>query len=277
MELVKPEPLIIGGRPHYTLTSYDPVTIVVDVAATSDQDVELALQMSVTQMGGGPAELNNDAWIRENFEGLHNAAELRELVRQELTAMNAQAAEAQKTQQCAAALASRLMQAVPRTAVMQAQRAIAESFAMDLQEQGMTEAEFLAQTGMCTSDLQAMFASRAKEAAEQEAAITAWIEHNKLQVSDDELPQYLGMSADGDERELLNQLRVSGQLEQARQYALHIKAMNTIVAEASCTYRHETPAQAEARSREARRMLDAQMQAQRKKNERDSRPPLKLV
>ncbi len=278
MELVKPEPLIIGGRPHYTLTSYDPVSIEVDVASTSDADVELALQMTVTQMGGGPAELNNEAWIRENFEGLHNAAELRELVRQELTAMNAQAAEQQKTQKCAQALASRLMQSVLNTSVIQMQQAVAESFAYSMQEQGITEAQFLARSGMRKSDLQAMLAAQAKDAAEQEAAISAWLDHRKLQMSDDELPEYLGLPSMDDPRKMMQSLRSSGQLEAAREFALRNKALEIIVAEASCTYRHETPAEAQARTAKVRASLTAQLQAQRQKpNASRERPKLKLV
>lgn len=278
MELVKPEPLIIGGRAHYTLTSYDPVSIEVNVSTTSPQDVEMALQVTITQMGGGPAELQNDAWIRENFEGLHNASELRELIRQELTAMNAEVAERQKVQKCAEALASRLVQAVPRSAVIRAEKALAESFALGLQEQGATEADFLAQTGMRTSDLQAMFAAQAKDAAEQEAAIDAWIEHRKLEISDEELPRYIGVPEEEDATEILNQLRRSGQMAEARQLALRNKAMGIVVAEASCTYRHETPEQALARSRAAQRTLDAQMQAQQQKKKRgDDRPRLTLV
>ena len=68
MELVKPEPLVIGGRAHYTLTSYDPVSIDVDVPYTTEEDVEYALQVTVAQAGGGPAQLNDDAWMREQFE-----------------------------------------------------------------------------------------------------------------------------------------------------------------------------------------------------------------
>ena len=278
MELVKPEPLVIGGRAHYTLTSYEPVSIELDVAATSEQDVELALQMTVTQMGGGPAELRSDAWVRENFEGLHNGAELRELIRQELMAMNAQVAEQQKAQRCADALARRLMQAVPQADVARAQQVLAQTFQMGLQEQGATEAEFLAQAGMRPSDLQAMFAEQAREAAEQEAAIDAWIDHFRLQISDEELPQYLGIPEEEDPAEFMSQLRLSGQMEDARQYALRNKAMDTVIAEASCTYRHETPAQAQARSLEARRMLEAQMQVQQNKDGRDNdHPRLTLV
>ena len=279
MELVKPEPLVIGGRAHYTLTSYDTVSIELDVAATSEQDVELALQMTVTQMGGGPAELRSDAWVRENFEGLHNAAELRELIRQELMAMNAQVAEQQKAQKCADALAQRLMQAVPQADVARAQQMLAQNFQMGLQEQGATEAEFLAQAGMRSSDLQAMFAEQAKQAVEQEAAIDAWIDHFRLQISDDELPQYLGIPEE-DSTEFMSQLRLSGQMGDARQYALRNKAMGTVIAEASCTYRHETPAQAQVRTQETRRVLDTQMQAlraQREKDDRDDRPRLTLV
>ena len=278
MELVKPEPLIIGGRAHYTLTSYDPVSIEVDVASTLDADVELALRMSVTQMGGGPAELANDAWIRQNFEGLHNATELREYIRQELQAMNGQAAEQQKAQKCAEALAKRLVQAVPQAEVAQAERMMAESFALELQEQGISQAQFLAQSGLRASDLELMFAEQAKDAAEQQAAIDAWIEHRKLQVSDDELPFFVGMPQDHDPKALVSELRMSGQLEAARQLALRNKAIGIVVAEASCTYRHETPAEAQARNAQLRQALDAQTRSEQDRASKpNAHPHLKLV
>ncbi len=277
MELVKPEPLIISGRAHYTLTSYDPVSIVIDVASTTDEDVELAVQMSVMQLGGGPAELADEAWIRENFEGLHNASELRELVRQELMAMNGQAAEQQKVQKCAKELAKRLVQAVPQSSVARARQMVEQSFAMGLQEQGVTENEFMIQTGMRTSDLQAMFATQAKDVAEQEAAIDAWIEHRNLQISDEEIPQYAGMPPTEDTTKLLYDLHRSGQYESARTFALRNKGMSIVMAEASCTYRHETPAQAQKRAAQTRRTLEAQMQAQAQRRKANSRSHLKLV
>ena len=80
MELVKPEPLVIGGRAHYTLTSYDPVSIDVDVPYTTEEDVEYALQVTVAQAGGGPAQLNDDAWMREQFEDVSGVDEMRACV-----------------------------------------------------------------------------------------------------------------------------------------------------------------------------------------------------
>ena len=41
MELVKPDPLIIGGKAHYTLTSYEPVSVEVEVHNVSEEDVDL--------------------------------------------------------------------------------------------------------------------------------------------------------------------------------------------------------------------------------------------
>ena len=42
MKLVKPEPLIIGDRAHYTLSSYGPVSVEIKVPYITDFDIDLS-------------------------------------------------------------------------------------------------------------------------------------------------------------------------------------------------------------------------------------------
>ncbi len=276
MELVKPEPLILDGRAHYTLTSYDPVSVEVEVPRTTDDDVELAVQATVMQAGGGPAELYNDTWIRKQFEGVSDARGLRDAVREQLAAMQAHVVEEQKAGKCAEELAKRLVQRVPTARVAQLRASVVQSFAASLAQDGLTEAQFLAHTGMRKADLETMFDREAQTSAEHEAAIDAWASHRRLQVAEDEIAGLLGLTPE-DASELIEQARRVGQQDQIRQAALRSKAMGLIVAECNCTYRHETAEEAAARVEQMRQERQAFMRAMEQEDSEPPAPQLKLV
>ena len=86
-------------------------------------------------------------------------------------------------------------------------------------------------------------------AAEQEAALDAYAREKKLTVSEEEFGHLLGIPA-GQMDEVINQANAAGQYSDLKDAALHAKAAQSVVAEANCTYRHET--EAEARVRVAR-------------------------
>ena len=147
MEMVKPEPLVIDGRPYYTLTSYEPVTVEVDVHDITEEDVEQAMAFAIAQNGGGPDRLNDDAWIRDKFEGMHGAAELKSTIRSEMEAANQEMMEGQVAVACASELAKRLVQRVTAEQVAAIRQDIEQSFEATLAEQGATIDLVLAQTG----------------------------------------------------------------------------------------------------------------------------------
>ena len=276
MELVKPDPLIMDGKAHYTLTSYDPVSVEVDVPRTTDEDVTYAMQVTILQAGGGPAQLFDDLWIREHL-GVANADELRAEVRNQLDAMNAHLVEEQKAARCADALASRLVQRVPEAQVQQTRQTLSQSFALSLTQNGTTAEEFFMQTGMRREEFEAMLDQQAQTSARHEAAIDAWATQRKITVSDEELPRYLGAQAE-DAEKLLREVSAHGQLEQARQAAVRNKAMETVVAECACTYRHQTPEEAAKRAasmRDEQRAMLHRMEQQR--DGAEGHPHLRLV
>ena len=153
MEMVKPEPLVIDGRPYYTLTSYEPVTVEVDVHDITEEDVEQAMAFAIAQNGGGPDRLNDDAWIRDKFEGMHGAAELKSTIRSEMEAANQEMMEGQVAVACASELAKRLVQRVTAEQVAAIRQDIEQSFEATLAEQGATIDLVLAQTGGSRAEL----------------------------------------------------------------------------------------------------------------------------
>ena len=239
MELVKPDPLIIGGKAHYTLTSYEPVSVEVEVHNVSEEDVDLALVATIMQAGGSPDDLFNDIWVHKTFPEVLDGNELRAVIREQVLALSAQMAEEQKAAKCADALAQRLVQRVPQGEVARVRSSVAQAFAMSLKQDGLTESEFLQQSGMRHADIELMLDQQAQSAAEREAAVSAWAEYHKLQVSDDELTELLGVP-DEQKAEMLGEARRVGQLEHLREAAIQSKAMGMIMSECHCTYVHES-------------------------------------
>ena len=240
MELVKPEPLIIDGVAHFTLTSYDPVSIEVDVPPLTDADIDQAMLMSVAELGGTPASLNDDAWIRENFEGVGNARELRETIREQMLFMSQEYAEEQKTVRCSIELAHRLMQRVSTKRVSEVRRMIDTMFEASLKADGITMDQFLAQSGMRREEFEGMLDLRAQGEAETEAALDAWVEHYRMTVADEELPDLLGIDPEQAEQ-FLKQMNATGEIKDARTAALRSKALAEVVNGCECTYHHEAP------------------------------------
>lgn len=238
MEIVKPEPLVIGGHAHYTLTSYEPVSVEVTVHDITDEDVEQAIRAAIVQMGGGPERLSDDAWIRDHFEGVHSASELRPAMRKELEAMNEEIVDRQLATACATELAKRLVQNVASEQVAQVRQDIEQTFVMTLRQQGLSLDAFLAQSGGNKAQLDAMFDAQARETAAQEAAVDAWAEKKGIAVSDDELPEVLGIPQD-QAKSMMDGLAAAGQLEKLRRTAVRYKAMETIVDECERSFVHD--------------------------------------
>jgi hypothetical protein len=82
--------------------------------------------------------------------------------------------------------------------------------------------------------------------------------------------------------EILSQAAAAGQLEDVRLAGLRAKALEIIIAEANCTYEHETEQEANERVRtsiQERAMMESFMQQQNNNqtSAEDDHPHLKLV
>lgn len=254
-EKQKPQPLMLGDKAHYTLTSYDPVSIEVRVPFTSPEDVDLALSAVLMQTGASPDQLNDPAWLAEHFEGISDLQTLREVIRSEVSEMNARFAEQQKVGLAVTELIKRLQQSVPAEHLARYRRDVQMSFEQQIASEGMTVDQFLMRTGTTRSQLEKMFDQQAKQAAEGDAALDAYAREKKLTVTEDELGHLLGIP-DTEIDEVIAQVKAAGQLGNMKDAALRAKAAQTLVAECSCTYVHETEAEAHARVAQAQRLRE---------------------
>lgn len=253
MSIEKPLPLMVGNKAYYSLTSYEPVEITVEVPYTTDEEIEYGLEMTVADMGGTPADLDDPTWLSEHFEGLSTRAQVFEAMRQQLQAMNTDIAEQQKLGKCVEALATRLAQSIPPQHLEMAEEAIRARFTQQLQAEGLTPAQFIARSGSNPAQLDAMFKRQARQMAEGDAALSAYAHEKKLKVDEHEYGRLLGLSAE-DLQTVMDQARATGQLDELREAALRSKAAQIVVAECSCTYEHETPEHARVRLLQYRQM-----------------------
>ena len=253
MPIEKPLPLMVGNKAYYSLTSYDPVEITVDVPYTLDEDVDYALEMTIRDMGGTKESLSDAAWLAEHFDGLSSADEVRAAMRQQVEAMNASMAEEQKLGRCVEALAARLGQSIPPQPLEQAREAVRMRFTEQLQADGMTPGQFMSRTHTTPDQLEAMFERQAQQMCEGDAALSAYAHEKKLKVDEHEYSRLLGV-APGEMQKVIDQAKAAGQLEGLHDMALYAKAAQIVVAECSCSYRHETPEQAKARVAQYKQM-----------------------
>lgn len=253
MPIEKPLPLMVGNKAYYSLTSYDPVEIEVDVPYTSEEDIQIGLEVTVADLGGTMADLDNPAWVSEHFEGLTTRQQVEAAMRQQVDSMNAQMAEEQKVGKCVEALSARLGQSIPPQHLEQARQAVQMRFTQQLQAEGITPDQFLARSGATVAQMDAMFDQQARTMCEGDAALSAYAHEKKLKVDEHEYGRLLGLSPD-DMQTVMEQARAAGQMDELREAALRSKAAQIVVAECSCTYNHETPEQARRRIAQFRQM-----------------------
>lgn len=253
MPIDKPLPLMVGTKAYYSLTSYDPVEITVDVPYTSEEDVELGVRMALADIGGSMEDFDDPAWVAEHFDGLSTADEVRETVRQQVRLMNDRISEEQKLGKCVEALAARLCQSIPPRQLEEARQLVQMRFTQQLQADGLTPSQFLARSGATTMQLEAIFDRQAQDMAEGDAALSAYAREKKLKADEHEYARLLGIPAD-EAQGVIDQARAAGQLDELHEAALRAKAAQIVVAECSCTYRHETAEEASARIAQYRQM-----------------------
>lgn len=254
----KPLPMQIGDKLLYTLSSYDPVQIEVRVPLTTEADVDFALVPMLKRAGGDP-ETVTDEWIAEHFEGAEGIEDMRAQIRTELERVNTSFAENSKGQLAAAELAKRLEQQVPAQVVSAYRSALVAQFEADMAADGMSPEEVIAQAG--EDAFANLFDDQAIRMAQELAALDAYINMKKLTVNDDEIPGLLQLPPDQADQ-LIKQAEEDGATEQLRQTALRNKAMRSLVAEASVTYKHETAEEAAKRAEEYEQLMKAQKLAE---------------
>ena len=72
IQFEKPQPLMVGDKAYYTLSSYDPVQVKVTVPLVTDADVTFALATLLAQMEATPEQLSDHEWFAQHFPVQHD-------------------------------------------------------------------------------------------------------------------------------------------------------------------------------------------------------------
>ena len=254
MAIQKPEPLVIGNKAFYTLTSYGPVDVEVHVVRTTDEEVELAIQTLVREAGATEKALADPAWVASHFDGIENEQRLREQTRAYLSSLSEDSAEEQKANACLDALAERLCQSVPAAQVSQVKDALFQDIAQQIATTGQPVEAVLAQMGMRPDQLDSMLQSEAVKEAEHEAALDAYASEKKIKVDETELPHLLQLSPT-DAQALIARAKAAGQMDQLLDAARRTKALEAVVSECNCAYVQESEAEAKKRLTEVAEVM----------------------
>lgn len=254
MAIVKPQPMVIGGKAIYSLTSYDPVDVEVIVPFTSKEEVELALSSMLEEEGGTAENLKDPNWIAKHFEGLRSADELHRVVRARLTEMNAQFAEEQKRDKCLLALADRLCQSIPAEQISSTRSGIYANFKQRAAASGMSMDEFIARGGVSKAEFENMLETQALQTAQIDAALDAYAREKKIKADESEFARLLGINRDY-AKDLIKQARATGHFDEVEGAAVRAKASNAVVAECNCTYHHESEEEAAERLKMLRDLM----------------------
>ncbi len=250
IEISKPQPIRLGDRYLYTLTSYAPVEVEVTMELVTEEDIDLTLESLADEAGVALADVD-DEWVRAHAVGAGTVAELRERIREDRLQQARRLAERDKQERASEALAERLGQALPADEVARYRAMLLRSNELDAGRMGLALDDLLARSGLSRSAFDATLDQEAEVMASREAAFSAFASERKLKVDDSEIPFLLGLSA-AETRELLESARRSGGFEDLRRQCLITKASHVVAAECTCAYREETPEEAHERGQRLR-------------------------
>lgn len=249
----KPIALKVGNHYHYTLSSYEPVSVTVHVPSVGELDVEFMME-NLAHMHNTTLAKIDDTWLQKNMDGIKNIDEFRRAMRAEAERLNAQYAEDQKTAAVVAELARRLEQQVPLDEISRYREQLLQAMQFDAQRQGTNLEQFLAQMGVSSANLDSILDDRAAKTAGQDAALSAYATHKKLKVPEEEIPALLQLPLE-QATEVIEQARKSGHMDALEHDCKNIKASQLVVGEADVTYSHDTPEQTKQREEELKQML----------------------
>ena len=250
MDKKRPKPKKVGGKLQYTLTSYDPVRIEVEIPLVTHEETELAIDDFASQAGISRSDMTND-WVAENFPDISTYAEFFREMRERLSKSAIEYVEAQKRHLCVKELVKRLVQDIDHNDYLDTRKGIELSILNGVDADGLSIEELFSKTGMSREAFEKSLDEQALVATQQNAALDAWVQWRKLEVDDFELPGllYLDVERCG---EIVASAKVDGSIEIVYDMARRNKALNSIVAECACTYHRETQDEAKERMRRMR-------------------------
>lgn len=257
LEQSKPQPLMIGGRYHFTLTDDSPLELTVRRPLITETDYADARAMALEGQGLTEAELD-DKSAAEHFAGagVHSVAEFDTWISDSLEHLADEAVATQVQVSALEALSDRLREAVPTELVAARASELIAAYQADIEQQGGTLEAVIAASGGTRDDLEAMAHQDAEVLLQHEFALSAFAAKRKLTVKPDELPELMHLPAEV-VSQFVEQAKQDGSYDDLLNEAKITKAIQTVMLEAKVTVQEETPEEAEARLEREHAMAEA--------------------
>jgi FKBP-type peptidyl-prolyl cis-trans isomerase (trigger factor) len=131
---------------------------------------------------------------------------------------------------------------------------IRTSFEQRAAANNMTMDQFIEHGGVSAAEFDAMLDEQARQSAEIDAALEAYVREKKVKANERDYPRLLGIDPEI-AKVMFKQARAAGTFDQIERAALRGKAADEVVSECRCTYHHESEAEAAERLKMLREIM----------------------
>ncbi len=245
IEITKPQPMKVGDKYVYTLSSYEPIEATIRVPLVDDEEVRLACEALFAQTDQ-TFETVTDEWLAQNMPGMTGKEQLLQDIRATLDKLNEEFLQEQKSMACMAQMIDRLEQEVSSEQINEMYQALYQDYLAQLASEGMSEAELLKALDGGQNLIEQTIMNEAKDICAYDAALDAYVSHAELTLEDGDMAQLLQQPQEQIDK-MIEAAREAGMYEKVYANALRAKALFNIMNEMSVVYEYETPEEAQAR------------------------------
>ena len=230
---------------RYTLTSYDPVSISVEIPYATADDVQDAMTAMAEREEGTEATIRDASWVKKHL-GYDSLMEFTKAARRKAEQELEEAAMQMRDLYCVAELSKRLEQDPGEELFKPIREDAALRLKFQLDQNSMSLRLFMARNNLDVDSLNKLLDDQAMAEARSQAALAAFAAERGITAEESEWADLLGLPKDV-ARNLFNKARGTEKYDSYARAAVNAKALRTVVAEADCTIVHETADEARRR------------------------------
>lgn len=240
----------IVAKPEFELSSYDPVSIVIDKPTVTDEEVEeqinaLAERMATTETDIMTAEPKTvipeitDEWVAKNIsdDKCNTVEELRTHMREAGFRYKASQFEQDKLNMAVDEMAKRLEAEVPQDILEAMADSMMKELSQQMAQQQKTLQQMAEEEGITLDQLRDQIKDQAKEMLRQGFTLDAYFRHAGMAIDEHDIQRAIHAIAPGQEEEALESMKDSGYMFTVEETAQRLKAGIDILDKADITVR----------------------------------------
>lgn len=169
-----------------------------------------------------------DEWVKEKL-GFDTVADMRKEVESEITQQKESITPRIKENACALELVKRVEDEIPESMAEEAESELLQDFFTQLQRQGATFDQYLAQRGIDSTQFKEDVKMQAQDEAKQQLALDAWARKKGIEATDEDVTLEFERAGVENPKETERQWRESGRLYLVREGIIRQKAMQDVM------------------------------------------------